>query len=107
MKEIKAFVRPGKIQEVVSNLRKAGHLSLTVFKGEGTGDYTDPDKEWPSLDLPFLHSKVIKLEIVCDNNDVNSIVELIRTHGRTGKSGDGLIYITDINETIRIREKQK
>ena len=105
MKEIKAFIRPEKIKEVVSALRKAGHLSLTVFEGEGTGNYTDPGKNWPSLKLPFLHSKVVKLEMVCSDNDVNSISELIRTHGRTGKRGDGLIYVSDIQETMRIREE--
>jgi len=41
---------------------------------------------------------------ISENQQIVSIVEYIRTHGRTGKSGDILFYITDINKTIRIRE---
>lgn len=107
MKEIKAFIRPGKIKEVVVALRKAGHCCLTVFEGEGIGDYTDPKKAWPSLKLPFLHSKVVKLEVVCNNSDVNGINEIIRKYGNTGKSGDGLIYVSGVQEVIRIRDGVK
>jgi nitrogen regulatory protein P-II 1 len=104
MKEIKAFIRPNKIKEVISSLRREGHCCLTVFEGEGTGDYTDPEKEWPSLKLPFLHSKIFKLEVVCEDSKVEAICDIIRQNGKTGKSGDGLIYVSDVQDTFKIRD---
>ncbi len=104
MKEIKAFIRPEKLNTVTDNLRREQFCCFTVFEGEGVGNYADPETKFPSLRFPFLHSKVIKLEIVCNQEDVKSIVAIIKEHAHTGKSGDGLIYISPVDQQIRIRD---
>ena len=104
MKEIKAFIRPEKLLEVAKSLKKEHFCCFTVFKGEGVGDYTDPDTEFPSLDFPFLHNKVIKIEIVCEKANVDRIIDTIKTHAQTCHKGDGLIYVSNVESKIRIRD---
>jgi len=70
MNEIKAFVRKERLNEVAKNLKKNHFCCFTVFEGEGAGDYIDPETEFPSLNFPFLHHKVVKIEIVSDDEKV-------------------------------------
>jgi nitrogen regulatory protein P-II 1 len=105
MKEIKAFIRPNKVNKVAMQLRKQKFCCFTVFEGDGSGDYSDPNNEYPSLKHPYLHNKISKLEIVCDKQDVNTITKIIKDNARTGYSGDGLIYVVDVTFKSRIREQ--
>ncbi len=107
MKEIKAFIRQEKLTEVAENLKKERFCCFTVFEGEGVGEFTDPETEFPSLKHPFLHNKVIKIEIVCNKEDVDKIINIIRTHAQTGKSGDGLIYVGNVDYSVKIRTGER
>ena len=104
MKEITAFIRPEKLNAVAEYLKKEQYCCFTVFQGEGVGDYTDPKTEFPSLDFPFLHNKVVKIEIVCNKDDVSKIINIIKTHAQTGEKGDGLIYVSNVESRLRIRD---
>lgn len=104
MKEIKAFIRPGKVSEVALNLQKSGFCCFTFFEGEGSGKYVDPKNEYPSLKHPYLHGKTTKLEIVCNASDKDAIISVIKSRAHTGRSGDGLIYVVDVENKIRIRD---
>ena len=104
MREIKAFIRPEKLNSVAENLKKKHYCCFTVFDGEGVGDFVDPETEFPSLKFPFLHSKVVKIEIVCSKEDVSNIVNTIKKYAHTGKSGDGLIYVMNVENKIRIKD---
>ncbi len=103
MKEIKAFIRPSKVNAVALNLRKNDFCCFTFFEGDGSGKYSDPKKEYPSLKHPYLHSRVAKLEIVCNKNDEKAIIQIIKDSAQTGKSGDGLIYVVDVTNKLRVR----
>lgn len=107
MKEIKAFIRPNKLNEIYGTLKQEGFCCVSIFQGEGTGKFTDPREKFPSLDFPYLHDKVVKMEMVIKDTFVDQVTEIIQQQGSTGKSGDGLIYITDVNEVIRVRDGQK
>jgi len=104
MKEIKAFIRPSKVNVVASNLRKNGFCCFSFFEGDGYGKYSDPLKEYPSLKHPYLHSTIAKLEIVCDEKDEKAIIKIIKKCACTGKSGDGLIYVVNIDHKLRVRD---
>tara|TARA_R110002074_G_scaffold46347_1_gene119329 strand:+ start:904 stop:1233 length:330 start_codon:yes stop_codon:yes gene_type:complete len=107
MKEIKAFIRPEKLNEVAKSLKKDQFCCFTVFEGEGVGDYSDEDTQFPSLKFPFLHNKIIKIEIVCNKEDVDKLIDTIRTHARTGKRGDGLIYVSSVESQVRVRDGER
>jgi nitrogen regulatory protein PII len=104
MKLIKAYIRPELLEEVYSALRKGGHYCMTAFEGEGTGRYSDPDRQHGSLNFPAMHTHIVKIEIAAKEEDVISIFEIIKKHGCTGRSGDGIVFVSPIEQPIRIRD---
>ncbi len=106
MKEIKAFVRTTKAAEIYNALKAGGHCCMTLTECEGTGKYSDPEDRFPSLKFPFMHSKVVKIEIVCHDADVESIVKIIQKYGRTGHPGDGLIYIMNVENAYKVKNEK-
>jgi len=102
MKEIKAFIKPKRVQLVVESLRDAGFESVTLSKGEGTGAYKSK-KASPSLDFHFTDSPVVKLELVCQNEEVEKAIQLICGKAQTPEPGDGIIYVTEIENAFRIK----
>lgn len=102
MKEIKAFIKPKRVQVVVESLRDAGFESVTLSKGEGTGAHKDPDAS-PSLDFHFTDSPIVKLELVCQNEEMDKAVQLICGKAQTPEPGDGIIYVSEIEDAYRIK----
>lgn len=104
MKLVKAYIRPILLEETYKALRANGHCCITVFRGEGAGQYTDPDHAHGSLEFPALHSKVIKIEIAAGDGDVEPIINIIQKTASTGSRGDGIIFVMPIENMIRIRD---
>ncbi len=102
MKEIKAFVKPFKINDILRKLLDAGFPNLTVSMAEGTGHFKNEDASL-SMNFTLTNSKVAKIEIVCNDEDVDKIITIISTLGKTGNSGDGIIYVSDVERAIRVR----
>ena len=107
MKEIKAIIRPEKFDEVNRGLRKAGFCCMTVFKGEGMGRHGDAEKANPTLEFPVLHSNIVKIEIMADDNDAEQICSIIQQCGCTGQKGDGIITVTELDDVISVRTGRK
>ncbi len=105
MKEVKAFIKPSKVQSVVKSLQSNAFESITLSKGEGTGAYKRKDAS-PSLDFHFTDSPVVKLELVCHNEEVKKVIDLICEKAQSTNPGDGIIYVTDIKEAYRVKSKQ-
>jgi nitrogen regulatory protein P-II 1 len=102
MKEIKAFVRQKRTNDIIKALRDHDFRSITVTEVEGTGRFTKPDAK-PSLKFPLAHSKMSKLELVCKREDVSKIVHIISEYGSTGEKGDGIIYTSDVDQIYKVR----
>ncbi|MEX0890355.1 MAG: P-II family nitrogen regulator [Balneolaceae bacterium] len=107
MKEIKAMVRPEKFEEVYSNLRSEGFCCVTVYHGEGIGRHGDPDKLNASLEFPFLHSKIVKIEILVTDDHQDDVINIIQQAASTHHKGDGIIYSSDVSKAISIRTGEK
>ena len=104
MKLIKAFIRHRKTEEVYTALKTEGYCCMTFVECEGTGQYSDHEKEHISEKYPFADAyRVIKLEILAADEHVEPIVELVRKNGRTGYRGDGLIIISPVDEVYKVR----
>jgi nitrogen regulatory protein PII len=104
MKLVKAYIRPILLEEVYKKLRSNGHCCITVFRGEGAGQYTDPNHAHGSLEFPALHSKVVKIEIAAVDKNVEPIINIIQQTASTGSRGDGIIFVMPIENMIRIRD---
>ncbi len=102
MKEIKAFIKPSQVTKVVEALEVSGFKSLTLSKGEGTGSHERPDASL-NLEFFFANSLVVKLELVCQNEEVEKATQLICENARSHEPGDGIIYITEIEDAFKIK----
>ena len=102
MKEIKAFVKPFKVNDILNQLLQAGFPNITVSMAEGTGNFNS-DESSLSTHFSITDSKVAKIEIVCDDSEVEKIVDITSTKGRTGNSGDGIIFVSEIEKVYRVK----
>ncbi|HZL08462.1 MAG TPA: P-II family nitrogen regulator [Prolixibacteraceae bacterium] len=108
MKLIKAYIRHRKTEAVFNALKKAGFCCMTFVECEGTGQYVDHEKEHISTKYPFADSyRVIKIEILVADGQVDQVVEIVRESGRTGYSGDGMILVSPVDDVYKIRTNEK
>lgn len=108
MKLIKAYIRHRKVKEVFSALKEKGYCCMTMVECEGTGQYSDHEKEHVSGKYPFADAyRVIKLEILSSDRHVEKIIGLIRKNGRTGYRGDGMILVSTVDNVYKIRTNEE
>lgn len=108
MKLIKAYIRHRKTEEVFNALKKEGYCCMTFVECEGTGKYSDHEREHISEKFPFADAyRVIKLEMLVANEHVDPVIQLIREKGRTGYRGDGMIIVSPVDEVFKVRTDEK
>jgi len=103
MKEIKAYVRLEKADKVIFALEEAGIPGLTAIEVKAVGKAAVPETERVSIDYIDKISPVTKLEIICRDEDAMRLVEVIKKTAWSGRSGDGMIFVSDINYAVKIR----
>lgn len=104
MKLIKAYIRHRMTEDVYNTLKDNGYCCMTFVACEGTGQYSDHEKEHISDKYPFADAyRVIKLEILVADEHVDPVVEIIRKSGRTGYRGDGMIIVSPVDEVYKVR----
>jgi nitrogen regulatory protein P-II 1 len=105
MKEIKAYVRPSKIEAVIEELRGAGARDMTAIRVDAIGPMADSDAE--KHHLLRMHrekySAIAKLEIVCSVEEAPRFCDVILVHAHTGAHGDGRIFVTPVERAVNIR----
>ena len=102
MKEITAFIKPNRVQKTIKALSDAGCKSMTVSQGEGTGAFKAKGTS-PSLNFYVTDSPVIKLELVCQNEEAKNTIDIIIENGKTPTPGDGIIYISNVDDAFQIK----
>ncbi|WP_062125333.1 P-II family nitrogen regulator [Geofilum rubicundum] len=104
MKLVKAYIRHRKAEEVYNALKQEGYCCMTFVDCEGTGQYSDQEKDHISDKYPFAEAyRVIKLEILAADEHVKKIIDTIKQNGRTGYQGDGMVSISPVDEVYKIR----
>ena len=107
MKEIKAIIRPFKLDDVVSELHKIEELpGLTISEIKGFGRTKAKNATDAFQDGLHNYIKRLKIEIVVNDDIVNVVVDTIQKNAHTGNSGDGKIFVIDVENTIRIRTNE-
>ncbi|HIK37284.1 MAG: P-II family nitrogen regulator [Geminocystis sp.] len=107
MKKIEAIIRPFKLDEVKIALVNAGIVGMTVSEVRGFGRQKGQTERYRGSEYTVEFLQKLKLEIVVDDEQVDMVVEKIIQAARTGEIGDGKIFITPVEETIRIRTGEK
>lgn len=103
MKKIEAVVRHFKLEEVKDALTKIGITGMTVSEVRGFGRQKGHKEQYRGAEYTVDFLPKVKLEIVVDDKDAQSAIDTILQTARTGQIGDGKIFVTQLDEAIRIR----
>ena len=103
MKLISAIIKPFKLEEVRQALLNFGVEGLTVTEVKGFGRQKGHTELYRGAEYKIDTLPKIKLEILVEDEKLNSVTETITKTAGTGKIGDGKIFITNVDEVIRIR----
>lgn len=103
MKKVEAIIKPFKLDEVREALSDIGINGLTVTEVKGFGRQKGHTELYRGAEYVVDFLPKIKVEIVLSDNLVDQAVEAIIKAARTGKIGDGKIFVTSVEQTIRIR----
>ncbi|ELR97307.1 P-II family nitrogen regulator [Gloeocapsa sp. PCC 73106] len=107
MKKIEAIIRPFKLDEVKIALVNAGIVGMTVSEVRGFGRQKGQTERYRGSEYTVEFLQKLKIEIVVENDQVDLVVDKIITAARTGEIGDGKIFISPIEQIIRIRTGEK
>ena len=103
MKQITAIIKPFKLEEVRESLADCGVTGLTVTEVKGFGRQKGHTELYRGAEYQVDFLPKIKIEVVVNDTEVERCVEAVVTAARTGKIGDGKIFVTAVETVIRIR----
>jgi nitrogen regulatory protein P-II 1 len=107
MKKIEAIIKPFKLDEVKSRLREIGVSGMTVAEVKGFGRTGGKTEVYRGSAYVVDFVPKTRIEVVVKDSLVAEVVEAITSASRTGKIGDGKIFVTPIEEAVRIRTGER
>lgn len=103
MKKIEAIIKPFKLEEVKEALAEIGVQGMTVTEVKGFGRQKGHSEIYRGSEYTVDFLPKVKIEVVAEDGDAQSIAETIVRNAHTGKIGDGKVFILPVEEAIRIR----
>lgn len=103
MKKIEAIIKPFKLDEVKEALQAVGLQGMTVLEAKGFGRQKGHTELYRGAEYVVDFLPKLKLELVVADDQVEGALEAIQTAAKTGKIGDGKIFVSDVAQAIRIR----
>jgi nitrogen regulatory protein P-II 1 len=103
MKKIEAIIRPHKLDEVREALQEAGFRGLTVTEVKGYGRQMGHSEIYRGSEYTINFLPKTKIDIVCADSAMDKAIDIILKHAKTGEVGDGKIFVSAIEEVIRVR----
>ncbi|MCP9909482.1 MULTISPECIES: P-II family nitrogen regulator [Synechococcales] len=103
MKKVEAIIRPFKLEDVKIALVNAGIVGMTVSEVRGFGRQKGQVERYRGSEFTVEFLQKLKLEIVVDDDKVDTVVSAVQEAARTGEIGDGKIFVSTIDAVIRIR----
>ena len=103
MKKVEAIIRPFKLEDVKIALVNAGIVGMTVSEVRGFGRQKGQVERYRGSEFTVDFLQKLKLEIVVDDDKVDTVVAAVQDAARTGEIGDGKIFVSTIDAVIRIR----
>ncbi len=107
MKKIEAIIKPFKLDEVKEALHEVGLQGLTVTEAKGFGRQKGHTELYRGAEYVVDFLPKVKIELVVDDNLVDRAVQAIQDAARTGRIGDGKIFILPVEDVIRIRTGER
>lgn len=106
MKKIEAIIRPFKLDEVKEALLEEGVRGLTVSEVKGYGRQKGHTESYRGSEYRIDFVPKIRIEVVIEKEKTEKVIEAILRTAKTGQVGDGKIFVTDVEEVIRIRTEE-
>ena len=103
MKLVTAIIKPFKLEDVKDALKAAGIAGITVSEVQGFGRQAGHTEVYRGAEYQVDFVPKVRIEVVVDVFDAEKVAEVIVTAARTGKIGDGKVWITEVDRLIRIR----
>jgi nitrogen regulatory protein P-II 1 len=107
MKKIECIIRPHLLDPVKKALQDVGVMGMTVMEVKGFGRQKGHKEIYRGVEYQVEFVTKIKVEVVADGNLLKDVLEAIIETARTGKFGDGKIFVSDIEDVIRIRTGER
>ena len=107
MKKIEAIIKPFKLEEVKDALHEVGIEGMTVTEVKGFGRQKGHTEIYRGSEYTVDFLPKIKIEVVVTNSKLSEVVKAIVASAKTGKIGDGKVFVSDIEESIRIRTDER
>ena len=103
MKKIEAIIKPFKLEEVKEKLGLIGILGMTVTEVKGFGRQKGHTELYRGAEYIVDFLPKVKIEIVVSDDDLDKAVESIQNAAKTGRIGDGKIFVSNLEQVVRIR----
>ena len=107
MKKIEAVIKPFKLDEVKEALHEVGLQGITVVEAKGFGRQKGHTELYRGAEYVVDFLPKVKIEVICEDDVAERAVEAIVTAARTGRIGDGKIFVSTIDEVVRIRTGER
>jgi nitrogen regulatory protein P-II 2 len=107
MKLITAIIKPSRLDAVLDAMRGVGVAGMTVTEVRGFGRQKGKTEIYRGAEYEVKLLPKVKLEIVAENENVEAVSEAITAAARTGKIGDGKIWVYDLDHVVRIRTGER
>src|SRR6478609_402659 len=107
MKKIEAIIKPFKLDEVKEALHEVGLQGITVLEAKGFGRQKRHTELYRGAEYVVDFLPKVKIEIICEDEVVERAVDAIVSAARTGRIGDGKIFVSTIEEVVRIRTGER
>jgi nitrogen regulatory protein P-II 1 len=107
VRAIVAIIKPHKLDDVTQALRDTGVLGMTITEVRGHGRQRGHTEVYRGAEYSVEFIPKLRLDIVVDDGDAVEVADAVATAGRTGKIGDGKIWIAPVDNVIRIRTNER
>ena len=107
MKKIEAVIKPFKLDDVKEALHEVGVSGITVTEAKGFGRQKGHTELYRGAEYVVDFLPKVKLEVVVEDDQAGRVVEAIENAARTGRIGDGKIFVTNVEEVVRIRTGER
>lgn len=107
MKKVEAIIKPFKLDEVREALGDAGIQGMTVSEVKGFGRQKGHSELYRGAEYVVDFLPKVKLEVICTDEQVHPVVEAIERAAKTGRIGDGKIFVYPVEEVVRVRTGER
>ena len=107
MKKVEAIIKPFKLDEVKDKLNEIGIKGITVTEVKGFGRQKGHTELYRGAEYIVDFLLKIKMELLINDDQLDEVIDTISKTAQTGRIGDGKIFVTNIEETIRIRTGER